>query len=180
MTPPKSGPEDDDAFLRAMGAVKRISHDPRGRVHATSPMASDQSTSARPTPPPPPKRAAAPIPEPDLGLDDTNSYVAAGVDRRELKKLRRGDHPPTDRVDLHGLKSSSAVDAVLRFINTRRTLHRVVAIVHGRGLRSTDNVAVLRPRVRAVLREHAAVIAYCDAPANDGGPGATYVLLKRS
>ncbi len=164
-----------------MGAVKRISHDPRGRVHATSPMASDQSASApRPTPPPPPKRAAAPIPEPDLGLDDTNSYVAAGVDRRELKKLRRGDHPPTDRVDLHGLKSSSAVDAVLRFINTRRTLHRVVAIVHGRGLRSADNVAVLRPRVRAVLREHAAVIAYCDAPAQDGGPGATYVLLKRS
>jgi len=49
--------------------------------------------------------------------------------------------------------------------------------VHGRGLHSTGK-AVLRADVRALLRSHRAVLAYSDAPRDDGGSGAVYVLLR--
>jgi len=157
------------------GVVARIDPDPRGRVHAARPI--DLATPAAL----PPRRPAVVSPQPDVpDLDEAVSYVAPGVDRRELKKLRRGDYAPTDRIDLHGLKSASAIATVDRFVSTRRARHRVVAIVHGRGLRSTDNVAVLRPKVRAHLAAHAGVLAYTAAPPSDGGDGVTYVLLKRT
>jgi len=53
-------------------------------------------------------------------------------------------------------------------------------VVHGRGLHSAGNVAVLKSRVRALLRAHPAVLAFADAPNTDGGPGAVYVLLRRA
>jgi DNA-nicking Smr family endonuclease len=52
-------------------------------------------------------------------------------------------------------------------------------VVHGRGLHSAGNVAILKSRVRAALREHPAVLAFTDAPRTDGGQGAVYVLLRR-
>jgi DNA-nicking Smr family endonuclease len=108
------------------------------------------------------------------------SYVAPGVDRRELRKLRRGDYAPDVRLDLHGLMAAEAVARVARVLESapgRRP--RCLCVVHGRGLRSAGNVAVLKPRVRQSLRAHRAVLAFSDAPPNDGGPGAVYVLLRR-
>lgn len=109
-----------------------------------------------------------------------DSYVAPGVDRRELRKLRRGDYAPDLRLDLHGLMAVEAVAQVARALESapgRRP--RCLCVVHGRGLRSAGNVAVLKPRVRQYLRAHRSVLAFSDAPSNDGGPGAVYVLLRR-
>ena len=102
------------------------------------------------------------------------------MDRRELRKLKRGDYSPTGRLDLHGHTAAEAVASVKQFMDSRRR-HRCVCIciVHGRGLHSAGNVAVLRRKVRECLRQHPATLAYADAPRDDGGAGAVYVLLRK-
>jgi len=112
--------------------------------------------------------------------DDAPAFVAPGVDRREIRRLKRGDHVPAERRDLHGMKAAEATAAVKRFLTTsRHKHHRCVCIVHGRGLHSEGNAAVLKTTVRALLRSDRSVLAYADAPASDGGAGAVYVLLRR-
>ena len=160
---------DAEAFGRALADVVRLPPDPRGRVRVA------QLVVAR--------RAASPSPSTAAGeaIDDESetSFVASGVDRRELRKLNRGDHPPGSRLDLHGQTATEAVAAVKQFIDTGRHRHRCVCIVHGRGLHSYGGVSVLKTHVRACLRRHPAVLAYTDAPRADGGAGAVYVLLRK-
>lgn len=177
---PATGDDDADDFARAMAdmaKVTRMQADPRGRVHATAPeVASASVPTPRPAPPPPkPKPVVSDL---DEAID--GGYVAPGVDPRELRKLRRGDHAPVRRLDLHGLSGAAAVARVKLFIDGARATCRCVAIIHGRGLRSTDNVAILKPRVRECLRKHPGVTAFADAPRADGGEGAVYVLLRKN
>jgi len=115
----------------------------------------------------------------DDGEGAEEGYVAAGVDRRELRKLKRGDYAAGDVLDLHGETAAEAVASVKKFIDSRRHRHRCVSIVHGRGLHSKGNVSVLKTRVRQYLRRHPAVLAYANAPRTDGGGGAVYVLLRK-
>ena len=173
-----SSDDDADAFARAMSdiaLVKPMKVDPRGRVHATRPDAPTRVPAPRPAPPPTPKHIASDL---DEAID--GAWLAPGVDRRELRKLRRGDHAPVRRLDLHGLSGAAAVAQVRAFINSARATCRCVAIVHGRGLRSADNVSVLKPRVREYLKKDPGVVAFADAPRTDGGEGAVYVLLKKN
>ena len=107
-------------------------------------------------------------------------FVAPGVNRREIKKLKRGEYTADDRQDLHGVTVADACTSVERFIDEScRRGHRCVCIVHGRGAHSDGNVAVLKASVRAHLRSHRSVLAYTDAPRSDGGTGAVYVLLRK-
>jgi DNA-nicking Smr family endonuclease len=158
-----------DDFTRAMADVRRLPPDPRGgRVRAT-PHAS---------PPHPTPTASSPARD-EAAHDAETAFVAPGVDRRELRKLKRGDYVAGDRLDLHGLMATEAVAQVTRFVDRSRSRHRCVCIVHGRGLHSEGNVAILKARVRAALRQHRAVLAFTDAPRSDGGSGAVYVLLRK-
>jgi DNA-nicking Smr family endonuclease len=156
-------------FARAMADVIPLAPDPRGRVRAAPPIS---------TP------LAAPGSRPSTEKSDTadgsdDSFVAPGVDRRELRKLKRGEHAPGSRLDLHGMTAAEAVARVKRFIDNGRHRNRSVCIVHGRGLHSEGNVSILKTRVRECLRHHRAVLAYTDAPRSDGGAGAVYVLLRK-
>lgn len=152
-----------------MADVRRLAPDPRGRVraapHISAPRAAAPSTSSSDR----------------RDYDDRSEagFVAPGVDRRELRKLKRGEYAPGSRLDLHGMTAAEAVASVKRFIDTGRRRHRCVCIVHGRGLHSEGNVAILKTRVRECLRQHRAVLAYSDAPRGDGGTGAVYVLLRK-
>ena len=162
---------DDDHFAEAMADVVPLQPDHRGRVRAAPAV----TTRRRPT-------AAAPsaLPEShDDGVGAEEGYVAPGVDRRELRKLKRGDYAAGDVLDLHGQTAAEAVASVKQFIDSRRHRHRCVSIVHGRGLHSKGNVSVLKTRVREYLRRHTAVLAYAEAPRTDGGSGAVYVLLRK-
>lgn len=150
-----------------MADVVRLAPDPRGRAAAPPQVA--------------PARVVAPSSpaENDEAEDSASGFVAAGVDRRELRKLRRGEHTPGGRLDLHGKTAVEAIASVKRFIEKSHHLHRCICIVHGRGLHSEGNVAILKVRVREFLRRHRAVLAYLDAPTADGGAGAVYVLLRK-
>jgi DNA-nicking Smr family endonuclease len=115
----------------------------------------------------------------DADVSD-HDFVAKGVDRREIRKLKTGEYVVRDRRDLHGMTGAEALDSVGRFIeNSRHRGHRCVCIIHGRGLHSTGNQPILKARVREYLRSHRSVLAYADAPVSDGGSGAVYVLLRK-
>lgn len=160
---------DVNHLAEAMAGVVPLRPDPRGRVSARRE-------------PVPRHRATAPASssahhDDEAGAGD--SYVAPGVDRRELRRIRRGDYAPGSRLDLHAQTAAEAVAKVQQFIDNRHHRDRCVCIVHGRGLHSKGNVSILKARVRQYLRRQAAVLAYSDAPRTDGGSGAVYVLLRK-
>jgi DNA-nicking Smr family endonuclease len=158
-------PTDAAAFELEMADVVPLRRDPRGRVR-----------SARLQPPNSPP-AATPSDDPVEGPDE--GFAAPGVNRREIRKLRRGAYAVGDQLDLHGMTAAEACASAGRFIeSSRHSRHRCVSIVHGRGLHSAWKVSVLRARVRQYLRSHRAVLAYADAPRSDGGAGAVYLLLR--
>jgi DNA-nicking Smr family endonuclease len=160
---PHNDASDAEAFERAMADVVRLGPDPRGRIRRAPPVTPTRPVAATNN---------------DASESD-HEYAAAGVDRRELRKLKRGAYRVGDWRDLHGMTTAEACAKVREFIeNSRHRRYRCVCIVHGRGLHSDGNASVLKARVRECLRHHRSVLAYSDAPRSDGGPGAVYVLLR--
>jgi DNA-nicking Smr family endonuclease len=53
-----------------------------------------------------------------------------------------------------------------------------VRIVHGKGLGSKNREPVLKGKVRVWLAQREEVLAFCQAPATQGGSGAVLVLLQ--
>jgi DNA-nicking Smr family endonuclease len=156
--------DDVDAFALEMRDVVRLESDSRGRVRSVAPISLPRDS---------PQRTE------DEDLSD-NVFVAPGVDRREIRKLKKGDYIVRDRRDLHGMRGADALASVERFIeNSRRAGHRCVCVIHGRGLHSEGNKPILKARVREYLRSHRSVLAYTDAPVSDGSSGAVYVLLRK-
>ena len=108
-----------------------------------------------------------------LDTGEDQSYLRDGVARQTLRKLRRGQLAIQAGIDLHGLnreQASAAVDEFLQQCLARG--QRCVRIVHGKGL------GVLKAKLRKWLPQRDEVLAYCQAPANDGGSGALLVLLR--
>jgi len=150
-----------------MADVIPLPRDPRGRVKARPPAAPRAVETPRATSPGDPDE-----------LHD--SFAAPGIDRREIRKLKRGEYPVADRRDLHGLTANEAGASVRRLVdNCRHNGLRCICIVHGRGLHSEGSVSILKARVRESLRSHPGVLAYADAPPSDGRAGAVYVLLRK-
>lgn len=159
---------DDTSHAKAleleMADVVRLEPDPRGRVLSNPPIGTPSAAT----------RSDDHVDGPD------ESFAAHGVDRREIRKLRRGEYAAGDRCDLHGLRATDACASAGRFIeDSRHSGHRCVCIVHGRGLHSEGKESILKARVRGLLRSHRSVLAYADAPGSDGGAGAVYVLLRK-
>ena len=106
-------------------------------------------------------------------------FARPGLQRRELRRLRRGHHPVQDRLDLHGMYAAEAERAVLEFIDRAPRARASLRVHHPRQGRSSAN---RRPVLKAVvdrwLRRCDAVLAFCPAPANAGGTGAVHVLLR--
>lgn len=115
--------------------------------------------------------------------DEHVEGVATGLDPRILRRLRRGEYSVSAHLDLHGLLRDEARAALTRFVEqARRDGKRCVLVVHGRGLHSKDQRAVLKEGVvtwlgRSALRKQ--VLAFATARPYDGGAGALYVLLRR-
>ena len=115
--------------------------------------------------------------------DEHVEGVASGVDRRLLKKLRRGAFSLRGHLDLHGYTRADARILVKQFLEARRRVgDRCVLIVHGRGLHSKDGIPVLKQAVSSWLYGGGIarmVLAFCSARPEDGGLGALYVLLRK-
>jgi DNA-nicking Smr family endonuclease len=112
-------------------------------------------------------------PEDSLETGDALSYLREGMSRETLRKLRRGHWAVEDGVDLHGLTRDQAAAVLVEFLQ-HCLAHglRCVRIVHGKGL------GILKAMLGRWLPQREEVLAYCQAPATDGGSGALLVLLK--
>lgn len=110
-----------------------------------------------------------------------DEYLGNGLPRMTLRKLRRGFWPIQDRLDLHGLTTDAARRLLQEFLHEAiQHEARCVLVVHGKGMNSRGGEAVLRKLTRHWLAQHPRVLAWCDAPPQEGGSGAVLVLLKAS
>ena len=122
----------------------------------------------------------------DMDITFTDEYIEgaiSGVGEKIMRRLKRGQLPIQDHMDLHGLTKKDAETAVRDFlINSHGRGLRCVLIVHGRGLNSPDSVPVLKERLPVWLNRGPArkiVLAFATAKPYDGGTGAIYVLLRK-
>ncbi len=106
---------------------------------------------------------------------------ADGVSQERLRQLGNGRPPVDMEVDLHGLtreKAFSLLDHCMQQALTR--YHRVLCLVHGRGLHSPDGHPILKEAVYLWLAEGpfaGYVLAAIPKPETRGG--SCLVLLRR-
>ena len=113
-----------------------------------------------------------------LDTDQDLSFRRPGVGADVVQKLRKGQWSIQRQVDLHGLRSDEAREAMGRFIrDAHKQGLRCVRVVHGKGLGSPGKAPVLKDKVLRWLVQKAEVIAFVQAPPNKGGAGAVLVLL---
>lgn len=170
--------EDADLFKKTVGNVKAVNSD---KVML--------APSNKPKPFPQPK---SPVNTPSfeqtvsrdsdiLYQEDSIRFIAPGLQKNVLKKLRKGFFGLDASIDLHGLTRRQANVQLACFIqNSIEAGCRCIHIIHGKGYHSLNNQPVLKNNINGWLRQHKAVQAFCSAPSKEGGVGAVFVLLKRS
>jgi len=117
----------------------------------------------------------------DAAVDDVLFFARAGIQQKVQKKLRRGELPIEEELDLHGYTVNEAKKAIQDFLSECKRQHiRYIRIIHGKGYRSEQKIPVLKTHVAYWLPQLSEVLAFSSARANDGGTGAIYVILKSS
>ncbi len=116
-----------------------------------------------------------------LETDEHLSYRRPGIGPDVTRKLRRGDWAIQRQLDLHGLRTEDAREALGQFIReAQKQGLRCVRVVHGKGLGSPGKTPVLKGRVQSWLAQKKEVLAFVQARPADGGAGALVVLLQPS
>ena len=114
-----------------------------------------------------------------LETDEHLSFRRPGVGPDVTYKLRRGKWSIQRQIDLHGLRTDDAREALGAFM---REAHkqgiRCVRVVTGKGLGSPGKAPVLKDKVHRWLVQRAEVVAFVQAPPAQGGAGALVVLLQ--
>ena len=103
------------------------------------------------------------------------SYKVATLQNKVFNQLKQGKIRWHRAVDLHGSTIEEAREAVSSLIHqAQKNNETSVKIVHGKGVDS-----ILKTCVNGWLRQIPDVLAFCSAPAEQGGNGAVLVLLKQ-
>ena len=114
-----------------------------------------------------------------LDTDDELSYRRSGIGTDVTQKLRKGHWSLQGQIDLHGLRSDEAREALGQFIrDAYKRGWRCVRVVHGKGLGSPGKTPVLKSKVQRWLVQKNEVLAFVQAKASEGGAGALVVLLS--
>lgn len=116
-----------------------------------------------------------------LDTDEHLSYRRPGIGLDVTRKLRRGEWRIQRDIDLHGLRTEAAREALGAFIREARQQGlRCVRVVHGKGLGSPGKMPVLKSRVHGWLIQKNEVLAFVQARPAQGGAGALVVLLAQA
>lgn len=175
---PESDDEDGQLFRKAvrdvkpLGSVQPAAHTvvpPRHRRY----LRRNRTAMLDDTPP---KDVVSPV----IEREDELLFHRPGIQTAVLRKLRSGAFGVQGEIDLHGMTGEQAARALQEFMGHAMSGHaRCVRVIHGKGLRSSERLPVLKNLVSNLLRRMPAVMAFASAKQNDGGTGATYVLLRR-
>ncbi|MFO7740357.1 MAG: Smr/MutS family protein [Desulfatiglandaceae bacterium] len=182
----KKKPDENQYFLSAMADVEPL-NDFKSKI--TRPP----DTSIRPAHPAPDDELEAMAHLSDLvsgtaemDITFSDEYIEGsvhGFDRKLLERLKKGEFPVQDYVDLHGLTKQEAELRIRDFLlQSHRMGLRCVLVVHGRGLNSENQIPVLKERLPVWLSRGPVkriVLAFSTARSYDGGTGAIYVLLRK-
>lgn len=158
-------PEDSALFDQAMGDVKRLHHKQAapGKTRTAaihSNLATEETT---------------------VEFGEELRYLRPGIQALSLQRLRRGQFPIDDTLDLHGLTAAEASTRVQQFLQqSQQSGCAAVRIVHGKGYGSAGGQPVLKARVQQLLVANPSVLAFCSSRPQDGGTGAVDVLLRKS
>jgi DNA-nicking Smr family endonuclease len=114
-----------------------------------------------------------------LDTDDALSFRRTGVGTDVTRRLRKGEWAIQRQLDLHGLRTEEAREALGAFVreSAKRGI-RCLRVVHGKGLGSVGKTPVLKGRVQGWLIQKQEVLAFVQARPIDGGAGAVVVLLR--
>jgi DNA-nicking Smr family endonuclease len=173
----KPSQEDIDLFRRSVGATRQISNDKTARFRK------------RPSPRP---RARPEFEESPAGpgfsdgfdmatvaADEALFFARPGLQQRQLQRLRRGQLAIGAELDMHGMSTATARNAISNFVTQCSDQHiRCIRIIHGKGYGSKGDAPVLKNRLNTWLRQHHDVLAFSSTRDRDGGTGAVYVLLR--
>jgi len=114
-----------------------------------------------------------------LDTDEHLSFRRPGVGTDVTQKLRKGKWSIQKQIDLHGLRSDEAREALSAFIrDAHKQGIRCVRVVHGKGLGSPGKAPVLKEKVHKWLVQKSEVVAFVQAQPAQGGAGALVVLLQ--
>ncbi|MFK7887036.1 MAG: Smr/MutS family protein [Gammaproteobacteria bacterium] len=171
-----SDDNDIDAFRRAVADAKPLKHD---RVHFERDRPDPRARFTREEQHAVLDEAMHGNPDPTLlGTGEELFFARTGLSRTVLKKLKRGQYALNAEIDLHGLTTEQAREALREFlVECAWHRHNCVRVITGKGKGSGHRGPVLKPRVARWLRKHEDVYAFSTARPNDGGSGALYVLL---
>lgn len=116
-----------------------------------------------------------------LETDESLSFARPELGPDVVRKLRRGVWALQGQIDLHGLRTDAARQALSQFLRDAQLRGwRCVRVVHGKGLGSPGRIPVLKDKVRRWLVQSERVLAFVQARGDDGGAGALIVLLQSS
>lgn len=119
-------------------------------------------------------------------VSDSDEFIEGyvkGLDKRIIKKLRKGEFVFEKYIDLHRLKREEAKEKLKNFLHQSKQMGvRSILVIHGRGLHSKDKIPVLKQLIvnwliRGSLRK--IILAFTSARPCDGGTGAIYILLRK-
>ena len=165
-------------FKRAVGAVNPLAHEPRVSLSGepAKPLALQQKLDD--------DKVLRESLSDDfdvstlLDTDDELSYRRSGIGTDVTQKLRKGHWSLQGQIDLHGLRSDEAREALGQFIrDAHKRGWRCVRVVHGKGLGSPGKTPVLKSKVQRWLVQKNEVLAFVQAKGSEGGAGALVVLL---
>ncbi len=173
----------DIDLARVFADVRRLPPHTRARIEPTRPapvarqrLADDRDALLAS------KFGAEPAPDTwDVGQEHESglTFLRPGLGTDVLVKLRRGHWTLQGEIDLHGMTSEEAHDALADFlVDARGRGLRCIRVIHGKGLTSPGKEPVLKGKVRKWMSHWDDVLAYCEAPRHAGGGGAVLALLK--
>lgn len=116
-----------------------------------------------------------------LGAHDPIEFRRDGIQIGVLERLRHGGYAAEARLHLLRMPVIECRRAVFGFLrDTYEHDLRSVLIVHGRSREDDGRPNVVRSYLNHWLKQFEQVQAFSSAPAQQGGLGATFVMLRKS